>query len=272
MLRDVQIEMLKIAKEVKRVCDENGIQYFLDSGTLLGAVRHKGFIPWDDDLDIGMMREEYDRFMEVAPSCLSSNYYLQTWDTDSGYPMPFAKVRKKGTVYLEAVAQYSRAGYELYVDIFPYDVYPSEKTQRIAQGMKLEFYKNILLMQCHYAPWNGKRSLLARIKSRMLYLPFMILSALFKRETIKRKYNDTMRLYNRHPTKYVYENGGASRYGKWVMPMECFESFIPLPFEDSSFSAPVGWDMYLKSAYGDYMTPPPEGKRENRHNILDVKL
>ncbi|MDE5990369.1 MAG: LicD family protein, partial [Clostridia bacterium] len=88
VLRKVQLLQLKIAKEIKRICDKNNIDYILDSGTLLGAVRHKGFIPWDDDMDIAMTREEYNRFIDVAKIELGEEYFFQTWDTDNNYPMP----------------------------------------------------------------------------------------------------------------------------------------------------------------------------------------
>ena len=130
VLRKVQLLQLKIAKEIKRICDKNNIDYILDSGTLLGAVRHKGFIPWDDDMDIAMTREEYNRFIDVAKIELGEEYFLQTWDTDNNYPMPFAKVRLNDTRYIENVFENANMHQGIYVDIFPYDVWPQKNIYR----------------------------------------------------------------------------------------------------------------------------------------------
>ena len=102
LLRKVQLTQLEIAKEIRRVCEENDIPYFLTCGTLLGAVRHQGFIPWDDDMDVGMLRENYEKFCRIAPEKLKPEYCWQSWYTDPNYALPFGKVRKRGTLYLEA--------------------------------------------------------------------------------------------------------------------------------------------------------------------------
>ena len=97
-LRKVQLVQLEIAKEIARICEENKINYYLIGGTLLGAIRHKGFIPWDDDLDIGMIRSDYEKFMQIAPKCLDDKYALIDWKSDLIYPHPMGKIIKKGTI------------------------------------------------------------------------------------------------------------------------------------------------------------------------------
>lgn len=272
-LRKVQLVQLEIAKEIKRVCNKYDIKYFLDSGTLLGAVRHKGFIPWDDDLDIGMLREEYEKFLEIAPRELSSQYFLQTWDNDSVYPLAFAKIRKKGTIYLEEGAGKNQTHNELYVDILPYDVYPSKKLQRIWQGFWIELYKHQMLLKAKATPWKHyPGSKVAKFVNKMKYALLSLLTLFISRPLIKKYYKKIMVRHNCFPTKEVYEQTGASRYGKWVIPMECFTKYVQLPFEDDTFSCPADADLYLKCAYGDYMKLPPEDKRENRHGIIEIKL
>ena len=100
-LRTLQLLELKVLLELKRICDKHQIKYFLAWGTLLGAVRHRGFIPWDDDIDVGMLRSEYAKFLTVCNDELSQEYYLQTFESDSGYANSHAKIRLNGTEYLE---------------------------------------------------------------------------------------------------------------------------------------------------------------------------
>ena len=92
---------LMIAKEIKRICDLNNINYFLDSGSMLGAVRHSGFIPWDDDMDIGMCCDDYEKFISIAPKELDNRFFLDNYETNKSNPLVFSKVRLKGTTYIE---------------------------------------------------------------------------------------------------------------------------------------------------------------------------
>lgn len=272
ILRKVQLIQLKIAKEIKRVCEENNINYFLDSGSLLGAVRHNGFIPWDDDLDIGMLRNDYEKFLNVATKTLKEDYFLQTWDTDKNYPLAFAKIRKKGTIYVEQVAEMSKAENGIYVDIFPYDVFPNKKIQKIRQGVFIEIYRRIMLIKLKYYPWTAKTTFLNKVKTFIAYLPIFIISIFVNKEKIKQKYVHVMTMYNNRKTGFLYEQPSASRYGKYIFPDTIFASFINLKFEDAEFSCPVNNKKWLQIVYGDYMKLPPIEKRENRHRIIKIKL
>ena len=100
------------------ICKKENVRWFLDSGTEIGSLREQNIIPWDDDMDMGMLREDYERFIEIAPKELKPEYFLQTWKTDKSYPYAFAKIRKKGTVFIEAVSQKTNAHNEIFVDVF----------------------------------------------------------------------------------------------------------------------------------------------------------
>jgi len=262
-LKKVQSTLLEIAKEVKRVCDENDIVYFLDSGTLLGAVRHKGFIPWDDDFDIGMMRSEYEKFCKIAPSKLGKDYYLQTWENDRNYAVPFAKVRKKNTIYLENKASRS-VNNGFYVDIFPYDYAPELAKDSFMK--KLANIERVLLMKCKYQPWQESAGM--NIKKRIAYVPYQILSLFISREKLLRKYERIVFSVPRSDVIYIQFGSTKGFY----VPEKAFGNGTNLVFEDTFFRCPLDTDVYLSSIYGDYMQLPPEDQRENRHQIIEIKF
>ncbi len=272
-LRKVQMVQLELAKEVKRICKELGIHYFLDSGTLLGAVRHKGFIPWDDDLDIAMLRDDYERFMREAPALLPLDYYLQNWESDKGYGFAFAKLRKNNTVFVEEAAERTSAHKGIYVDIFPYDVYPEDKKKRKWQGKRCFWLRRLVLAKCGYKPWIMSSSNTAiRLAKGLAYGVLGVFAKIVPKVALINQYVSTCTKYNGEESKYLYEQGGASDYGEWVVPRKCFESFVELPFEDDQFECPSGYDEYLTCVYHDYMKLPPEDQRENRHRIINISF
>lgn len=270
-LRKVQMELLKIAIEFRRVCKELSLPYFLDSGTLLGAVRHKGFIPWDDDMDVGMLRRDYDEFMEKAPELLSDKFVLQTWESDGDYGLAFAKLRMKNTVYLEEGSQNAGKEHGFYIDIFPYDVFPDSKQDKKWQRWRYALLRRMILVKSGYQPWLNDKGMKSVLK-RLIYMPISLLSCFFKREKMIRIYEESCQKFNNQPSTYLYEQAGAANYGKWIIPRECFSDFVEMQFEGERFSCPAKYDLYLRSAYGDYMQLPPEEKRINRHGIIEVKF
>lgn len=123
-IRPLQMVCLEILKEIDRICTKYNIQYWLEGGSMLGAVRHHGFIPWDDDLDIAMFREDYERFLKIAQKELKPEYFLQTHEIEREYPLFFAKVRKNNT-YIEEECFLSLNFHKgIFVDIFPVDKLP----------------------------------------------------------------------------------------------------------------------------------------------------
>ena len=129
-LRQLQLVELKILLEIKRICELANINYFLIGGTLLGAVRHGGFIPWDDDIDIGMLRDDYNRFLDVFPQLSNKEYTLGTYNTDRGHVFSFGKIRLNGTQFREPRNEHILDNQGIYVDIFPYDNTPDSKIVR----------------------------------------------------------------------------------------------------------------------------------------------
>ena len=157
---------LMIAKEIKRICDLNNINYFLDSGSMLGAVRHSGFIPWDDDMDIGMCCDDYEKFISIAPKELDNRFFLDNSETNKSNPLVFSKVGLKGTTYIENIGNKNLEHNEIFVDVFPYYYISDNIMERKIEGLEMAFLAQAIMSKSGYKVWKGKG-----LKKRLKFLP-----------------------------------------------------------------------------------------------------
>ena len=264
LLRKVQLTQLEIAKEIRRVCDENDIHYFLACGTFLGAVRHQGFIPWDDDMDIGMLRSDYEKFCRIAPQKLKPQYCLQTWYTEPNYSLPFGKVIKRGTVYLENKKTRRLQENGFYVDIFPYDFAPEDSVELDSYVAKLLNIYRVKLMKSGYRPWMESDRIIW--KKRIGYLYYQLQSLFSSQKELAKNY-DALAV-SIHNSSVILEQNAQSK--PYCFPAGIFFELAEYEFEGEKFRGVKDYDTYLKLFYGDYMQLPPEDQRENRHQIVEV--
>lgn len=258
-----QDELLKLKKaeldiltEIDKICRKHDIQYFVAYGTLLGAVRHGGFIPWDDDIDIGMLRDDYERFLAVSQNELPSKYMLQHYTTEASTPTYFAKVRNKNTLFCEKYAESIPMCKGIYVDIFPFD-----KVSDSSRENKWISFVSLFLHEIYIAksvsviadpdPSTQTRffSSLRKI-SHLLVKPIPKSKAYHWLDTYLRKRNNS----SSSMISYCGKISGSFPENK-VFPLKS------LPFESLIVPVPCDTDYVLKKEYGDYMQLPPEEKR-----------
>jgi len=261
LVRQIQLTQLEIMKEIDVVCRKEGIDYFLCAGTALGAVRHKGFIPWDDDLDIMLPRNEYVRLMEKLKNELSDKFWLQTYETDSHYWQPFAKVRKRGTLYkekgMESIPD-EKCG--IWVDIFPMD-YAKKKDSLSLRWAR--FWVKIISFTLRVQELKIKNSSFSR-----RYAPLIGVLRLCPSKILKMIQVNIMQSKGERAEYYV---NLASTYevNKETYPITWFCEAKRVPFEDTELPIAIGAHEYLQQLYGDYLQLPPEEKRKG-HNISDI--
>ena len=255
-IRELQEIELDILVYIDKVCREHGLKYFLAYGTLLGAIRHKGFIPWDDDIDILMPREDYEEFCTLL-SHEKGRYRLLEWKRNKGYIYAFAKVVDTKTCLKEkAVVLKSRLG--VYVDVFPYDGWKGKK-----QVARADFLGRI-----HNWKIRGFKSMRHnenRWKNIPRYFLWILLKALSQKNLLRLTERNARSLASAKPNRYGAFCCGADTE-KCVFQREDVEKCIEAPFEGHLFYIPEGYDHLLKNTYGDYMQLPPEDQRVSGHD------
>ena len=254
-----------LINEIIRICKKNNIKCFVIAGTLLGAIRHKGFIPWDDDMDIGMLRDDYELFLAKAKEELGTEFFLQNFETDSNYGLPFSKLLLKDTVLVEKNSSKNHAKKGIYVDIFPYDNSPDDQNLARKHDKKTYFLKRLFIAKQNYCVWNKNE-----YKKRAAYAVLKFISFFVSKEKINAELENEIQKYNAVKSEKVVNIGGAYGYEKECLERRWFDKITEVPFEDTTVPIPGEYVEFLEYFYGDYMTPPPEDKRYNRHNLVEL--
>jgi len=254
-LRDAQMIMVDILEEVHKLCEKRGLKYFLDAGTLIGAVRHKGFIPWDDDVDIGMLREDFNKFLEIAKRELPKHLFLQTFETDEYYdvyPVP-CKIRYNDTMFLEEGAKENYKMHNgVYIDIFPYDSLPKHnliyKIQRALSFNILKSYKRL-------------RDIPEKLsfKNKITFSFYKLVVKMFPNRR-RLKFFDFLVKWNDPKSEYM-GYGVDTYWSEYVYKKSDYFDLVKLEFEGKFFYAPKNYHSVLTQLYGDYMIMPKEEDR-----------
>lgn len=260
-LKQAQKIMVYITKKVHAVCVKHNIKYWLDYGSLLGAIRHGGFIPWDDDMDICMLREDYEKFCKIAQEELGEEFFWQTPETEPNFFPEFGRVRLKNTLWLSSYlenANFSQNGF--FLDIFPLDPFP--KSRFLVKMITL--YKGLANCVVAYKIYKSHSPNI--FKHLMQIILSCILPICFLKFCSRRIISWLQ--------KYEKKSNMISKICMDTEKDWCDRSFteevILKPFEDTEFFIPKKYDERLKHYYGNYMQPPPVEQRYGHHGIRKI--
>ena len=263
-MEPLQVKCLEMAEYFVQFCKENDLLCYLCGGGAIGTLRHKGFIPWDDDLDFFMPRKDYEKLAQLWPQKADSRYQLSKSNENYIDRNLFITIRDTQTTCIKPYQQDLDIPHGLALDVLPLDYYPTNELSRKKQVIAALVYslfcaQTIPEKHGGIMKW-GSQVLLALVPSKKL------------RYKIWKKAEAEMTKYTKEESDGITELCSGPYYMKKKYPISSFDAALWLPFEDTELPIPIGYDAYLKTAFGDYMTPPPVEKQVAHHDAVLVDL
>lgn len=263
-IKEVQNSLLIILIELDRICRKHHIKYSLEGGTLLGAIKYQGFVPWDDDIDVVMERKEYERFLKLCRSELNKNFFLQNNRTVKHFPLNYTKIHMKRTLYVQEGVKHLRMHHGLFIDLFPIDhVYKPSLRLQIALIGALTGARSVKLNRIYQ-----KEEIVTR---NLFKLSIYHILSWFPIGWINFSIDCCCRIFNGLPCKYAYEVCNPNRNFK-PLPRKIYQELTEVDFIGMKFWASKHYRIFLKSRFGDIRKLPPEEERRPSHNIIRCKL
>lgn len=252
---EIKIEAYNILLWFHNYCEKYNLKYSLAYGTLLGAIRHRDFIPWDDDIDVYMPREDYNKFLKLTQNIVNEKYIILSFENNQDYIYPFAKVYNNRTLIKEETCMKIPLG--IYIDIFPLDKIPLDSRELNFYKLKIEILTKFLIFSTNKAK---SKNFLKNIIKKGLF----VICSIYGFKKILKKMEKIRKYYDKFPNKYISFISGDITKSK--IEKNCFKRLIKVKFRGNDFYCYENYDILLKNIYGDYMTLPPMEKRVN-HNM-----
>lgn len=262
-LREVQLISLDIAKNIDRICDEQGLRYYMCFGTLLGAVRHGGFIPWDDDIDLVMPRPDYEKFREYIRRNSSEIWPMKLYSIEDNEKYPYMISRLSDERYIIDVENEDSYGIGIFTDIYPLDGVGQTETEIIKRKNRATKFSSLCYLSTRQKCIRDN----TKSKKKIMIKPFAFwISKILGKMYFVRKLNEMVPVYEYDKSNYVGSLVWGSDGPRGIFPSEWLESYVKLKFEDVELRAPMEWDKVLSRLYKNYMELPPEKKRVAHHS------